>query len=281
VVVLTNGSLRAEIAPEAGMVCASLKNDGTELLGQRGGLNKYRETGSTFGIPLLHPWANRLDMPIDSPYARIDPETGLPIHGLMNGWPEWDVTDVTPSSVTARFDFGAHAELLSAFPYPHVIAVRMTLDAGGLTIATQVSSTGSAGPMPIAFGWHPYFNLPDDARVTLPVHSRLVLDERKLPTGEVEPVDYPPDMPVAGQAFDDGYIDVPDGARFVLRGAGRELSVDFLRGYHCAQVFLPPGQGLIAFEPMTAPTNALETGTGLRRESDFEAVFRVGIRTLP
>jgi galactose mutarotase-like enzyme len=161
-----------------------------------------------------------------------------------------------------------------------VISVRATLDPAGLTIATRVTSTGSAGPVPIAFGWHPYFNLPDDGRITLPVHSRLVLDERKLPTGEVERVDYPPDMPVAGQAFDDGYIDVPDGARFVLRGDGRELSVEFLRGYNCAQVFAPPGQRLIAFEPMTAPTNALRTGTGLRRESDFEAVFRVGIRAV-
>src|SRR3954453_3135757 len=180
VVVLTNGSLRAELAPEAGMVCASLRDGDTELLGQRGGLQKYRETGSTFGIPLLHPWANRVDLNVDSPRARIDGETGLPIHGLLNGWPEWDVTDVTAASLTARFDFGAHPELLSAFPYPHVIAVRATLDAAGLTIATRVPSPGSAGPVPIAFGWHPYLNLPEDPRVTLPVHTRVVLDDRKL-----------------------------------------------------------------------------------------------------
>jgi aldose 1-epimerase len=161
-----------------------------------------------------------------------------------------------------------------------VIAVRATLDGGGLTIATRVTSTGSAGPVPIAFGWHPYFNLPDDARVTLPVRSRVVLDERKLPTGDVEPVDYPPDMPV-DEGFDDGYTGVPDGARFVLRGGGRELAIEFLRGYDCAQVFAPPGKGLIAFEPMTAPTNALHSGTGLRRESDFEAVFRAATRTFP
>ena len=39
----------------------SLTHRGEELLGQRGGLPAYRERGATFGIPLLHPWANRLD----------------------------------------------------------------------------------------------------------------------------------------------------------------------------------------------------------------------------
>ena len=279
-VVLTNGSLRATFAPEAGMVCASLTADGAELLGQRGGLEKSRTTGSTFGIPLLHPWANRVDLEVDSPRARIDAETGLPIHGLLNGWPDWDVTDVTESALTARFDFGAHPELLSAFPYPHVIAVRATLDAAGLTIATRVTSTGSAGPVPIAFGWHPYLTLPDEPRVSLPVRDRVVLDERKLPTGEIQRMGFPDEFPLH-HPFDGGFVDVPDGVRFLLRGGGRETAVEFLRGYNCAQLFVPEGQGLIAFEPMTAPTNALHSGTGLRRESDFEAVFRVATRTYP
>ena len=155
-----------------------------------------------------------------------------------------------------------------------MIAVRATLDAAGLTIATRVTSTGSAGPVPIAFGWHPYLNLPDDPHVTLPVHTRVVLDERKLPTGATEPVDFPPDFPLH-HPYDGGFTGVAEGARFVLRGGGRETAVEFLRGYPCAQLFVPEGQGLIAFEPMTAPTNALHSGDGLRRESDFEAVFRV------
>jgi galactose mutarotase-like enzyme len=280
VVVLTNGSLRATFAPEAGMVCASLTDAGVELLGQRGGLVKYRTTGSRCGIPLLHPWANRVDLQVDSPRVRVDGETGLPIHGLLNGWPEWDVTDVTESALSARFDVGAHPELLSAFPYPHVIAVRATLDAAGLTIATHVTATGAGGPVPIAFGWHPYLNLPEEPRVSLPVRTRVVLDGRKLPTGATEPVDFPPEFPL-NHAFDGGFTGVQDGARFVLKGGGRETAVEFLRGYSCAQLFVPEGQGLIAFEPMTAPTNALKTGAGLRRETAFEAVFRVATRTIP
>jgi len=54
------GELRVGFAPGAGLVGYSLSHRGEELLGQRGGLKAYREQGSTFGIPLLHPWANRL-----------------------------------------------------------------------------------------------------------------------------------------------------------------------------------------------------------------------------
>ena len=54
------GELEAAFAPEAGLVGCSLTHRGEELLGQRKGLEEYARSGSTFGIPFLHPWANRL-----------------------------------------------------------------------------------------------------------------------------------------------------------------------------------------------------------------------------
>src|ERR1700743_2152669 len=54
------GGLEAVFVPEAGMICCSLRHRGEELLGQRNGLRAYVESYSTMGIPLLHPWANRL-----------------------------------------------------------------------------------------------------------------------------------------------------------------------------------------------------------------------------
>jgi len=53
--------LDAAFARGAGMIGCSLRHRGDELLGQRGGLAKYAAEGSSMGIPLLHPWANRLD----------------------------------------------------------------------------------------------------------------------------------------------------------------------------------------------------------------------------
>ena len=55
------GRTEAQFAPAANMVCCSLVHDGVERLELRRGLATYAEAGKTMGIPLLYPWANRLD----------------------------------------------------------------------------------------------------------------------------------------------------------------------------------------------------------------------------
>ncbi len=268
--------------PSVGMVGSSLRVDGKEFLGQRGGLDKYARTGSTFGVPLLHPWANRLDRELESPYVRRDPN-GLPIHGLLNGWPEWTVLEERDDLLAAEFDFGAREDLLEAFPHPHVIRVQVTTAERSLQVTTSVRATDA--PVPIAFGWHPYVTIPgvprSEWRVTLPVHSRLAVDDRQIPTGEVEPVEHPEPMRLGDREFDDGYAGIEDGARFTVAGGDHAVEVEFTRGYPYAQVYAPPGDDLICFEPMTAPTNALESGHGLREVAPgdaFEAVFRITVR---
>ena len=57
---VSSAHLAATFVPGAGMVCCSLTHRGEELLGQRRGVRVYAERGSTMGIPILHPWANRL-----------------------------------------------------------------------------------------------------------------------------------------------------------------------------------------------------------------------------
>jgi aldose 1-epimerase len=73
---------------------------------------------------------------------------------------------------------------------------------------------------------------------------------------------------------------VADGARFAVSGGERTIEVVFERGYPYAQVFAPPDQEFICFEPMAAPTNALESGDGLRSVQpgdSFEAAFAVRV----
>ena len=57
---LVAGELEATVIPTAGMVVASLTRRGDELLGRVDTLAAWIEGGHTMGIPLLHPWANRL-----------------------------------------------------------------------------------------------------------------------------------------------------------------------------------------------------------------------------
>jgi hypothetical protein len=62
-----------------------------------------------------------------------------------------------------------------------------------------------------------------------------------------------------------------------VAGGGRRIIVRFEEGYSHAQVYGPPEQDLICFEPMTAPVNALVSGDGLTLSADYAARFSVAV----
>ena len=267
----------ATFVPSAGMVGASLRDHGAELLHRNGGVHRYARGGSTMGIPLLHPWANRLDgheYRVDDTAVRLDPasplvqrdEHGLPIHGLLNGFPHWRTVEPDEGwALAAEVDFVEHPELLAGFPFPHRLRLDVALRRRRVTVRTTLTATGDR-PVPVAFGFHPYLHLPDVARerwrVDLPAMRHLELDARSIPTGATRALDAQ-SGPLGSRAFDDGYVDVPEGAEFVLAGGGRRITVCLEQGYPVAQVFAPCSADVVCFEPMTAPTNALVTGDGL------------------
>jgi galactose mutarotase-like enzyme len=292
--------VEATYAPGVGMVGCSLRHDGDELLAQRGGLARYEATGSTFGIPLLHPWANRLagfhyevcgtqvELDRGSPLLRLDPN-GLPIHGLVAGSADWRVDETTADDYSARIsavlDFAAHAELLEAFPFPHELQMDVRLSDATLSVETTLTPTGDS-PVPVAFGFHPYLQLPNvprgSWRIELPVRTRLLLDERMIPTGETEPANEPP-QPLGDRSFDDAYADLDEPTVFALEGGGRRVELRFGEGYPFAQVYAPPGSDLICFEPMTAPTNALVSGWHLpiaQPDAPASATFQLTVSRL-
>jgi aldose 1-epimerase len=287
--------IEATFVPGLGMVGSSLLHRGEQLLDLREGLGEYARSGKTMGIPFLHPWANRLErfgyaaagkqVELDpgSPLIAVDPN-GLPIHGLLAASPHWRVSEATASDqaaeLVAQLDFAAHDELLAAFPYPHRLVQRVTLAGDALTIRTTLEATGEQ-QVPVSFGFHPYFRLPGERerwQLSMPVRSRLVLDERMIPTGRTEPVEFER-APLGDRGFDDGFADLVQRP-FELAAGGRELAVTFERGYPHAQVYSPPGAGFICFEPMTAPTNALCSGGALPLVDPgdkFEAVFTISV----
>jgi aldose 1-epimerase len=290
--------LRAGFAPQAGMVGYSLRHRGDELLGQRAGLSAYRRRGSSFGIPLLHPWANRLSSrsyrasgrqavldPEVSP-VRLDPN-GLPIHGLLAASGYWELESriacAERAAIGARLDFGAHDELLAAFPFPHDLRVEAELAVDTLTVATTVVATGDVG-VPVSFGWHPYLRLPGVPReewtVELAVKTRALLDERGIPTGSEEPAEVSPG-PLGTRGYDDLFTVLTESPRFALEGGGRRIEVELGEGYPVAQVYAPPQEQFICLEPMTAPTDALVSGRGLRAVAPGDALqaeFRLRVR---
>ena len=290
------GGIEATFVPGAGMVGCSLRHRGDELLGQRRGLRAYVADRATMGIPLLYPWANRVGrrhFEVAGREVTIDPEVtpvrldadGLPMHGLLSAATGWQVERhealADGAVLGARFDFAAHEALVAAFPFAHELRFEAALAGPRLTITTTVRASGD-GPVPIAFGYHPYLRLPGMARedwhVEVPVREQLRLDAQMLPTGERVGAEV-----FAGPA---GRADVrrclcrarrrralrPRGERPADRARlPRRLSL-------CAG--LRSGRDdVIAFEPMTAPTNALVDGGAelplLAPGESYEAGFSI------
>ena len=268
-----SSELSAVYVPGAGMIATSLSDDGAELLGQRRGLEAYLTAGKTMGIPLLYPWANRLSAKtyeVDGDTVTLSPDAygvrvdnnGLPIHGLLAAYPGWRAEQVSDQKLTAELDFGAHDELLASFPFPHRVELTVELADRTLTVSTTVTPT-SDKPVPLAYGFHPYLQLPDVPRaewqIELPAMRHLILGDTGIPTGATSEQAATAE-PLGDTVFDDGFDQVAEGSVFAVSGGGRRLEVRFERGYPAAQVFAPAGETVICFEPMAAPTDALRRG---------------------
>ena len=288
---LVAGELEATFLPAQGMLGASLRRRGVELLRRVEDLEAAAASGSTAGIPLLHPWANRLgglryraagrDVELDpsSPLLHFD-SAGLPIHGVPWSRLAWTVTDAFVNRLTARLDWD-RGDLLSVFPFPHRLTLRATLAPDGLTIETALGA--GEDPVPAAFGFHPYVAIPGRPRgqwyAELSAMRRLALDSRGIPTGE-ESRFAAFDAPLSDRAFDDGFALESEGARFAISAGGLRISVELVSGYTHAQVYAPPGKDFVAFEPMTAPTSALTSGRGLRLVlpgEELHTAFRIRV----
>ena len=267
-----SSELEAQFVPDAGMIGISLTDSGAELLGQRRGLDAYVSAGKTMGIPILYPWANRLGantytaegttvtLTAGQHGLRTDPN-GLPIHGVLAAYPNWRVTHESANELTAEVDFGDQ-DLLASFPFPHRLALTVTLFERTLRLRTSVTPSGDRA-VPLCFGFHPYLQLPDVPRdqwiIATPPLRHLKLDRQGLPTGETA---HQPAItePLGDKVFDDGYDEVAEGAVFAVSGGGRRIEVHFEQGYAAAQIFAPSSESVVCFEPMTAPTDALRRG---------------------
>jgi galactose mutarotase-like enzyme len=266
---LTAGALSATFLPDLGMTGVSMRCGGREHLALPGGLAALRR-GSTLGLPLLAPWANRLsrwsyrvaDVDVDLAGLPLGTDgNGLPIHGLLVGRPGWRVERCS----TGRGRAGVRTSIGlddPAFPFPHRVEVTATASDRRLQVDTTIVPTGTRA-VPVAFGWHPYLRLPGTPRsrwhLRLPDRTHVALDDRGIPSGG-ETTERREAEPIGRRTFDDLYrlhrdrhlaLESEDGAVSMRPGAG----------YEYAQVWVPPGRPFAALEPMTSRTNTLVDGT--------------------
>ncbi len=271
-ITLVAGSRRATFLPGCGMLCASIRDRDAEFVAWPRPLDQFR-AGRMTAVPLVHPWGNRLarwgyrvrrravdlhglDLPADP--------NGLPMHGNLRATP-FEIVRADAGSrsarLEARLDYGARADLLRAFPFPHVVSIRAQLDAQELRLTTEVTPTGRRA-VPVSFCWHPFLRLPGVSRsawqLRWPACDHLLVDERVLPTGESAPQPAQ-QAPLAQRTFDDHYALGAD-RRFALTAGNAALELRFGATYPYAQLYVPARGNFVAIEPMTATIDALGRG---------------------
>ncbi|RPJ79048.1 MAG: aldose 1-epimerase, partial [Acidobacteria bacterium] len=139
------------------------------------------------GIPLMAPWANRLDeqafhangkrYPFDMELGNV---TGaIPIHGFMSWTDKWEVVETRQDGkaawLTSRLEAFRQPSWMKQWPFAHTIEMTYRLAEGELEVRTKIINH-STEPMPVSIGYHPYFQLTDSIRdewtITVPARTR-------------------------------------------------------------------------------------------------------------
>jgi aldose 1-epimerase len=264
------------ITPSIGNIAYDLRVHGQPVLSSPpGNLAEWKANPSMAGIPLLAPWANRIEPDwywanekkflLNGELGNLRRDhNGLAIHGLLLFTSEWRVVrlnaDESGAEVTSRLDFWKRPEWMAQFPFAHTIEMTHRLCDGGTEVRTAIENHSSEA-MPVSLGLHPWFQIPDCPRdswnMHLPVRDQYELSKKMVPNGEIDPVDFPDGVPLAGKEFDDVYGGVNSRDEFWVEGGGRRISVRFGPKFPIACLYAPQGKNAVCFEPMTAITNAL------------------------
>jgi aldose 1-epimerase len=233
----------------------------------------------------LVPWPNRLrDGRFrfggrDLQLPLTEPDKGNAIHGLGRFVP-WEVVEATPDRARLRLFVPPQI----GYPFALEVEVEHILDGHGLTVRTIGHNIGDA-ELPFGAGFHPYLTvgtpLIDETVLQVQAGTRLVTDERGIPTGERAPLagtayDFATPRPVAALRLDTAFGDLSRddrGRATVCLRAPDGRGVDLWLDEQHAYLMLFTGDTLpepdrrrrsLAVEPMTCAPNAFRSGDGLR-----------------
>jgi aldose 1-epimerase len=177
---------------------------GKDLVRASATLADFENRPGLNGVPLLAPFANRLDETAfyanDRKY-NFDLELGnvrgpIPQTGYVNGAKAWQLVeakaDAKSAWVTCRLDFYKIPLFMAQFPFAHTITMTYRVADGVLEVRTRLDNL-STEPMPVAIGFHPIFELPDGNRddwtASLDAKTHWIEIPQRLPTGETQPIE--------------------------------------------------------------------------------------------
>jgi len=177
---------------------------GKDLVRTSATLADFMERPGFNGMPLLAPFANRLDETAfyaNGKKYNFDLELGnvrgpIPGTGFVNGTKAWQLVEVEADGksawVTCKLDFYTIPQFMKQFPFAHTITMTYRVADGALEVRTRLDNL-STEPMPVVIGFHPIYELPDGTRndwtVSADAKTHWIEIPQRLPTGETQPIE--------------------------------------------------------------------------------------------
>jgi aldose 1-epimerase len=277
------------ILPGLGNLAVELKVKGHNVLRfPFASAAEYEGGSGSIGIPFLAPWADRLDE--QAFYANgkryaFDMDLGNirganPIHGFLSSVPDWKVVEARADGqsawVTSRLEFFKHPSWMKQFPFAHTIEMTHRLRDGVLEVATRIDNL-SIEPMPVAVGFHPFFQLTDSARddwtISVAARTHWPVSDAKMPTGRTQPIGKffadPSAVRLGPLELDDVFSDLVRDDRghatMVLQGKAQRLEVVLGANFRAVVIYAPKpaagqnaaGRNFVCIEPVAGIINAL------------------------
>ncbi len=282
------------IEPDAGCVATSWRVNDREVLALPSPREEFLRSPRTGGVPLLYPYANRLrsdhfqvaghnvDLSVDTKLKR-DP-TGLPIHGLLLRWSDWNLNQPSSSRLEASIRWSDHASLMAAYPFAHTLRVSWEVARNSsiatLTVTTVIEADQDQA-VAIAFGWHPYISVanPSSAQIELPRRRPVALAASGLPILATPKSDWIGASTEAVGQNQDSLFEIEPSAGStsiaIIDGSDR-TEIRFEGGYNFLQVYSPTNASFVCAEPMTSATSALTDGpTVIASGERAQAIFQI------
>ncbi|MDX1941679.1 MAG: hypothetical protein SFU99_14060, partial [Saprospiraceae bacterium] len=227
---------------------------------------------------LMFPFPNRLQ---DGRYEWLgktyqlpinDPDTGNALHGFgMNK--EMRVEEIETEENFAEITclYSSKGEEVG-YPFTFTFAISFRIEDTGNFEVELLFQNDDEQPIPVGFGWHPYFQVADaldQMELQLPPVELIEVNERMIPTGKRHRYnDFSILKPIGSTVLDNCFALRTEQNKIQLTLRGKRGTIHYWQEtgrdkFNFLQIFTPPHRRSMAIEAMTCNINAFNNGEGL------------------
>lgn len=199
------------------------------------------------------------------------------IHGILYDAPFSIIaTKITNENATLVLQYEYKGEE-QGFPFNYSMQITWILNKNNLVTVQTLVTNNSQQTIPMADGWHPYFNLGssiDNCTLSFHCKGQLEYDTDLLPTGKmIEEHTFEKGKLLNGIALDNGYLMNEKDNYCSIENELYKLVVTPSKNYSYLQLYTPPDRKSIAIENLSGAPDCFNNKMGLHELQPQEKII--------